>query len=256
MHCAALREPSTCPAYRTSQYTSFSVVVTLMEQPTSQRPADAHRLLSRTTLKELIRQTLQTKDVPPEVEELLLDVGDDFLEHAAAGAAALAKHRGKCTHPLLFAARRSPQPLSHSHLAARRTSWGASLPCLALTASRRQRHAGRGRREAARGACVGISSARAREVRAPRRPLPRRASLLTPPQLSPSTTASTTERPPRGAAECFAQSCRERGAMSKESPPLLSGTRASLAVLVDDDSVISCNAMRAVLVSILFPSLP
>jgi len=35
--------------------------------------------------------------VPPEVEELLLDVGDDFLEHVAAGAAALARHRGSDT---------------------------------------------------------------------------------------------------------------------------------------------------------------
>ncbi len=32
--------------------------------------------------------------VAPEVEELLLDVGDDFLEHVAAGSAALARHRG------------------------------------------------------------------------------------------------------------------------------------------------------------------
>lgn len=31
------------------------------------------------------------------MEELLLDVGDDFLEHATAGAAALAKHRGSDT---------------------------------------------------------------------------------------------------------------------------------------------------------------
>jgi transcription initiation factor TFIID subunit TAF12 len=31
--------------------------------------------------------------VSPEVEELLLDIGDDFLEHVAAGSAALARHR-------------------------------------------------------------------------------------------------------------------------------------------------------------------
>ncbi len=28
------------------------------------------------------------------MEELLLDIGDDFLEHCAAGSAALARHRG------------------------------------------------------------------------------------------------------------------------------------------------------------------
>lgn len=37
---------------------------------------------------------LDRAQVSPEVEELLLDLGDDFLEHTAAGAAALARHRG------------------------------------------------------------------------------------------------------------------------------------------------------------------
>ena len=57
-------------------------------------PADSKRLLHRTTLRELVKQTLGGESVSAEVEELLLDVGDDFLEHVAAGAAALARHRG------------------------------------------------------------------------------------------------------------------------------------------------------------------
>jgi transcription initiation factor TFIID subunit TAF12 len=57
-------------------------------------PADSKRLLHRTTLRELVKQTLGVDSVSPAVEELLLDVGDDFLEHLAAGAAALARHRG------------------------------------------------------------------------------------------------------------------------------------------------------------------
>ena len=57
-------------------------------------PADSKRLLHRTTLRELVKQTLGGDGVSPAVEELLLDVGDDFLEHVAAGAAALARHRG------------------------------------------------------------------------------------------------------------------------------------------------------------------
>jgi transcription initiation factor TFIID subunit TAF12 len=79
--------------------------------------------VSRATLHALIKQTLgvesvrgrspaeragpsahtrallsaPSRQVPPEVEELLLDVGDDFVEHCAAGAAALARHRGSDT---------------------------------------------------------------------------------------------------------------------------------------------------------------
>ena len=93
--------------------------------------ADARRLLSRDTLRALVQHVLgeqaralglargaclplrlRNPDFPrhapflprpaflsdaqvaPEVEELLLDVGDDFLEHVAAGSAALARHRG------------------------------------------------------------------------------------------------------------------------------------------------------------------
>ena len=89
--------------------------------------ADARRLLSRDTLRSLVQHVLGEQaralrpprgacrpprepnpdfplrapfsslsgtQVAPEVEELLLDVGDDFLEHVAAGSAALAKHRG------------------------------------------------------------------------------------------------------------------------------------------------------------------
>ena len=55
---------------------------------------DSKRLLHRTTLRELVKHHLGVDSVSPGVEELLLDVGDDFLEHVAAGAAALARHRG------------------------------------------------------------------------------------------------------------------------------------------------------------------
>jgi transcription initiation factor TFIID subunit 12 len=78
------------------------------------KEGEDRRLLQRVTLRELIKRTLNAdtarfmtrfieypaahaSQVPHEVEELLLDVGDDFLEHTTAGAAALAKHRGSDT---------------------------------------------------------------------------------------------------------------------------------------------------------------
>lgn len=51
------------------------------------------RLVARDTLRALINSVLR-EEVSPETEELLLDVGDDFLESVAHGAAQLARHRG------------------------------------------------------------------------------------------------------------------------------------------------------------------
>lgn len=56
------------------------------------RPAES-RLVARDTLRALIQSVLR-EEVSPETEELLLDVGDDFLESVALGAAQLARHRG------------------------------------------------------------------------------------------------------------------------------------------------------------------
>lgn len=74
------------------------------------------------------------------MEELLLDVGDDFLEHVAAGAAALAHHRASDTldaEDVRLHCERvwgMPLPLPGPHSVVARSATAASDPSPAHTA--------------------------------------------------------------------------------------------------------------------------
>lgn len=69
--------------------------------PTSQLKVQQHdatsQILTRPRLQELVREIDATEQLDEEVEEILLQIADDFVEQTVTSACQLAKHRGAST---------------------------------------------------------------------------------------------------------------------------------------------------------------
>jgi transcription initiation factor TFIID subunit 12 len=55
--------------------------------------SDANEILSKPKLRELVRQIAPNERLEPDVEEVLIEIANDFLENMVASGTALARHR-------------------------------------------------------------------------------------------------------------------------------------------------------------------
>jgi len=64
-----------------------------MSQLSTQVDHNANRILSKRKLQELLSQIDSAERLDPEIEDLLVDIAEDFVENVTTFACQLAKHR-------------------------------------------------------------------------------------------------------------------------------------------------------------------
>ncbi|XP_033215564.1 transcription initiation factor TFIID subunit 12 [Belonocnema kinseyi] len=76
-----------------SQYGTQSVKPTLMQSSNSNTSIEFPQFLTKTRLQDLVKEVDPTEQLDEEVEEMLLQLADDFVETTVNAACLLAKHR-------------------------------------------------------------------------------------------------------------------------------------------------------------------